>query len=821
MLLLGSKTFTVDGITVFSDHADPNQFWYLPAPVGLETRDDGEPQFTLITYRPAVVQAGVKGGGYLMFTSSLPVDALKESQIRSQIATYFPDVSDPRVSVVPFDEGSVQCVALDLQGSGGTVAPAGRDGAFVAVEKILGASVPSLMGNNDALFSLTVSQDAAGLFEQAFANQLQPVGVIYQLKYTGVRPALDVVITADLKKVYDGFSAGLSAQAYYVTVGIDAAFEKLVQDGAIQVKVVNLAPNDAENKEKEQWALQLFKDNLLNDWFKPSLSPTTAAAIDVGVPPLPSSGGGSGAHPTTPPIGGGTTVPPTVPQPAASHPVIPQPPAPGTPVPPRPAVPPAPIIGASTPATPGTPTPAPGTPPSTTPPATTPPPVTPIGTVPPATTPPPTTPRPTTPLATTPPATAADAATHPALGGASVSIPTPLGTVSLSPGARSVATAAKAPQAVAAGVNPANMATGAAPFGAALRLKYVHQDELKTVRIEYQRQDAVQRIYAPQGYFGVLLSAANRSKHVLDADLDNPWFRTLKVIATPPADFAKIGLGSLHVAIDYGDPNDPPRHKHGEMMFDLAQQAPQSWEVYKDITDSREYKYTVDWHFDPTSHWRGEKASYSFDPATSENSDLYLNPSTFLTFVEVLVSPGRIDWALVDYIEVDLEYTAANGWHTAEHFEFRSDTKAQSWKFRLTGANQPLSYTRKFTHHLKDGTTVVEPVATSAVPAVVVRDPFFFLNIEARPMLDPTKTKFVYLDIAYEDPALNYTYEQNNLVFSPAVENVVNVRVPILDQDKKEWKYRSTIVGVHNEITRGAWTPIENDEIFVTDTGVQ
>ncbi len=31
MLLLGT-TITVDGITIYPDHADPNQFWYLPGP---------------------------------------------------------------------------------------------------------------------------------------------------------------------------------------------------------------------------------------------------------------------------------------------------------------------------------------------------------------------------------------------------------------------------------------------------------------------------------------------------------------------------------------------------------------------------------------------------------------------------------------------------------------------------------------------------------------------------------------------------------------------------------------------------------------------
>ena len=66
----------------------------------------------------------------------------------------------PRLAVVPFDEGTVQCVALNLQGAGGTVAtpPAG---AFNAVETILGAVMPSLHGDNSASFSLVLSQEGA------------------------------------------------------------------------------------------------------------------------------------------------------------------------------------------------------------------------------------------------------------------------------------------------------------------------------------------------------------------------------------------------------------------------------------------------------------------------------------------------------------------------------------------------------------------------------------------------------------------------------------------------------------------------------------
>ena len=30
MLMMGSKVMTIEGITVFPDHADEQQYWYLP-----------------------------------------------------------------------------------------------------------------------------------------------------------------------------------------------------------------------------------------------------------------------------------------------------------------------------------------------------------------------------------------------------------------------------------------------------------------------------------------------------------------------------------------------------------------------------------------------------------------------------------------------------------------------------------------------------------------------------------------------------------------------------------------------------------------------
>src|SRR5690242_14661438 len=101
MLVMGSKTTTVDDVTVFADHADPDLFWYLPAPVVLAERD-GDEQFTLIRYRPAVAAAGVEGGGFFTMEVELKLDPATERKILSTVSRY--STGSPRLTPVPFDD---------------------------------------------------------------------------------------------------------------------------------------------------------------------------------------------------------------------------------------------------------------------------------------------------------------------------------------------------------------------------------------------------------------------------------------------------------------------------------------------------------------------------------------------------------------------------------------------------------------------------------------------------------------------------------------------------------------------------------------------
>ena len=261
MIQLGSEALTVAGVSVYADHADENQFWVLPGPVRLRRREaDDRASLTFIAYRGAGDERDALGGGFLMMETDLRLSDEQRTEILGELGRIAPGT--PRISIVPYNAGTVECIALDLQGGGGTEADAPPAGGIRVTERILGATQPALAGNNAAAFSLSLSKEGAQIVRSAFEQGGMPVGVIYKLEYTALRPALDVKITADLDRVYTQFSAGIEGQYAFVKGSIDAAFERLVADGTIQIEVKNFS--DAPDREKkEEWALKFFKEELM------------------------------------------------------------------------------------------------------------------------------------------------------------------------------------------------------------------------------------------------------------------------------------------------------------------------------------------------------------------------------------------------------------------------------------------------------------------------------------------------------------------------------------------------------------------------------
>jgi hypothetical protein len=877
MLLFSTTSITEDGVTVFPDH-DPlnrNTFWYLSGPVDLATLPGSdEPQFLLIEYTPDVASSGVQGVGFLNVTVCLKLRDETHDKLMGRIRAVWPNADNPNLQPVPFDEGTVQIVALDLQGGGGTT-NAATPGTFEAVEKILGASTPELFGDNDALFALTLSEDGASILKAAFEGGMAPVGAIYNMKFTGVRPALDVKITADLKRVYQSFSVGVSAKAYWVTAGIDATFEKLRQDGAIKIEVVNLAGDQADD-DREKQALALFKDQILSTWFQPSLNASTAAAADASsVQTFPTGGGGTTTTTTTTKAGGGqsgggqagggqtgagsgairtgggssgvtgggsalhsggsgssggvtTARPPAVtsssglssgPQRSVSSAL-------------QPSGSTGPRSSGSTGSSPGGGSGAPAvtSAPSTGPGGT----AAPSGgggTVGGSLTPA---------VGGSAPTSGGSAATgggSPPGGSGGATAAKPAGTPGGSAGGGGTSTttttgpsagsqAGGVANALAgAAANAASAASSAASqFGLSFKLKYVSQDEQKTVTYEYNRMDAIQRTYAPQGYFALLLNKLDRSKHFLEVDGTDKFFNKFSVAIAPPHDFAGIGLQTAHVAIDYGDPN-AGQPKHGEFVFDAAHTVPTSWDVFQGQIQTTQFTYAADYAFDPEAGWTGEQDRVQLPPVQTENRQLSLDPYASLGFLSITLTPGRIDPVVVDRVEVALQYARMDKtdpdktvlWQASNAVIVRGDSQPQTWKLRLSDPTQT-AYTYSARTILKDGTEFSQPPVTTTARAIIVHDAFAGgIDVLVQPAFNASKTKAALIELDYQDAQSQYHY-QNTLYLQATSAQPTRVHIPLLDRSQNAFSYRVSLVGVDDQQKTGTMVSTTNPVLLVGDS---
>lgn len=735
MLLLGSRTITVEGITVFPDHADPDQFWYLPGPVQLGDLPSKEKAFTFIKYKPAAVAGGAKGGGFLMFQCDLRLDPDLERRILGKLGAIAK--GRPRLTVVPFDEGTVQCIALNMQGGGGALAQPAGPGSFNAVEKILGASVPSLQGNNTAAFSLTLSQEGATILEQAFTKGSAPVGVLYNLKFTGMRPALHVKITADLDRVYNQLGGSLDAQVFFVKAGIEAAFEKLHQDGVIKIEVLDFTGAE-DQREKERWALDFFKENLLRSWFEPTLAPGQVSM------------GGQGGH-------GAQVQPPT-----ATMGNVLRPPTP--PAPPRPpALPGAPAVPGAQAPTAATGTADPNAlfrPP-----------------VPPAVPPPPGTP-PTAATGAPPRPAAAPAA------GASTIVP-PSRPATMPP----------------AGLNSPPTG-GGSPVLVSFKLRAIHQEERKKVEFIYDRSAATQRTYAPQGFFGLMIADLDMSKHFITVDLDDPFFRVFSVTVEPPKDFAGIGLQSVHAALDYGDPADPATLKHGEFVIHADEPGTKQFDVFMNDAHDLSYRSSVQYHFDPASDWEGPTFEYDVPAAVTEDRSLLLNPHQHIGFLNVEVSPSKVDWDVVESIDVFLKHEGGGVVMEKQLLLTAEAPGPFRWKTRTAG-KELRDYTYRWVTHLRDGSTheFVGP-APSRSSILPVDDPFpSTLEVIAIPSLDAARTRMAFLDLEYHDEPNGY-HRDVRIEVMPQDLDKIRRSIALMNPKLKTYSYTMTLVGHDGSIER-------------------
>ena len=273
MLSLDNRITAIPGVTVFRDHQDLQQFYYINERPRVAMRN-GIPAIRLTKYRrditdnPAFSVGDEVGGGTLSLTVDLHLSEDELDDVRDAIEDHYDDLDgEIKLGPVLFRDGTVRISGTPTEEEVETVSGGFRPMHF---EQVYGSSKPSLLGENAASFTIPLGREQATYFEQIIRGGGADISVFYDLNYVGLLPAFHVKAKADYSRIYTSFETKFGVQgqiqAVSLAADVDLAFQKLREEGAIEVEILNFS-DDQDMKDKSDEAWKWIKEMLTQDFF--------------------------------------------------------------------------------------------------------------------------------------------------------------------------------------------------------------------------------------------------------------------------------------------------------------------------------------------------------------------------------------------------------------------------------------------------------------------------------------------------------------------------------------------------------------------------
>ncbi len=222
----------VAGLWCFPLVNNPREYVYLPAGARLAEDDKGLPQFSLLRYivntpsadgGPNTITAA-SGGGILtlqLYYDTAPAmiaaaeKALRENRRDDSVRLRGPIV---------FVNGTYALVSSIL-----------ADGDKPERKLLLTGRAPVLEGNRLAL-SFNLSPQQSALLLQSLQAATPDVSLVFDLEFNGLSDAYDAKLTVNWSEVRKSKSFRAGGNIYFVSAEVQAAFDDLLRNNAIQLK---------------------------------------------------------------------------------------------------------------------------------------------------------------------------------------------------------------------------------------------------------------------------------------------------------------------------------------------------------------------------------------------------------------------------------------------------------------------------------------------------------------------------------------------------------------------------------------------------------
>ncbi|WP_225830090.1 hypothetical protein [Streptomyces sp. NK08204] len=277
MLSLAPPFLSVNGFSLFPDHADPLQWYYLPMGPSIAVRDEGGaalPAFSLLEFRGDKDETT---GGLLNFDVVLgpPADRLDSAldEVAGQIQSQLNLPDRPRRPVpVPLESGSVKLVLLDSESG---AAPG--DSRFV--ERIIHQAQPSLYGSNQAAFSAVLDARGATLLAGCLDGAVAPIGVVYALDFLALRPAYTVTLNIRWDELKERLDKTFGVSGVFLSSQITEQLDRLKDERVIDVQDDLFVPEGEAGKSviaSHDRAVSAVYDMITDSFFEAALAPRPA-----------------------------------------------------------------------------------------------------------------------------------------------------------------------------------------------------------------------------------------------------------------------------------------------------------------------------------------------------------------------------------------------------------------------------------------------------------------------------------------------------------------------------------------------------------------
>jgi hypothetical protein len=197
-----------------ADHEKGNVAYYLPDEIDLRMLAPDRPDISLQVFYPDQATVGGSAsldkavGSILSLGVQCRLSPAREELLRSKVAALLGGTSDLRLGPPPWEDGTVDLLLLDSQ-SGETLASAVKDDRMV--RGVVGSRRPSLSdGLLSGIFHARLDRRGTALVAAAINGEVGSLaGVLYDLKFSALRPTVDLRMSANLDRCAEVFRAAI------------------------------------------------------------------------------------------------------------------------------------------------------------------------------------------------------------------------------------------------------------------------------------------------------------------------------------------------------------------------------------------------------------------------------------------------------------------------------------------------------------------------------------------------------------------------------------------------------------------------------------